>query len=81
MKLVTKGRLTQNFRSSSTLREGEQTRAREVTSEIRVQPGEVVEIQLPRLSENDAGAFANRSFSIRIRTREIRYDGGDVRLH
>jgi len=35
-------------------------------------PDDVVSIELPRLTENDSGAFANQALSIRIRARTIR---------
>ena len=42
-----------------------------VNSEIRVTPPETVEIRLPSLGE-DAGPFARRALSIRIRARQLR---------
>jgi hypothetical protein len=44
---------------------------RSVKSEIQVKPAEIVEIRLPRL-DDDAGPFAKREFSIRIRMRQLR---------
>ena len=44
---------------------------RSVKSEIQVKPAETVEIRLPMLGD-DAGPFAKRAFSIRIRARQIR---------
>jgi hypothetical protein len=44
---------------------------RSVKSDLQVKPDETVEIRLPVLSD-DAGAFAKRSFSIRIRARQLR---------
>lgn len=44
---------------------------RSVKSEIQVKPAETVEIRLPMLGD-DAGPFAKRAFSIRIRARPIR---------
>jgi hypothetical protein len=44
---------------------------RYVKSEAKLKPGETVEIRLPILSD-DAGAFAKRAFSIRIRARQLR---------
>lgn len=72
MKLETRSRLTQNGRSSMILRDGAMMRARQVESVIQLKPGEVVAVELPRLSENDAGAFANRTFSIRVQSRQVR---------
>ncbi len=44
---------------------------RSVKSEIQVRPTETVEIRLPPLGD-DAGPFAKRAFSIKIRGRQIR---------
>ena len=45
-------------------------RERSVTSEIQLRPDETVDIRLPTLS-GDSGPFAKRTFSIRIRARQI----------
>ena len=42
-----------------------------VKSAIRVNPKEIVEVRLPRISEG-SGRFANREFAIRIRARQVR---------
>ena len=47
-------------------------RARAVDKTLTLTPGEVVGLELPRLGENESGAFSGRSYSIRIRTRQIR---------
>jgi RNA polymerase sigma factor (sigma-70 family) len=44
---------------------------RSVRSDIQVKPAETVEIRLPTLGD-DAGPFAKRGFSIRIRARQLR---------
>jgi hypothetical protein len=44
---------------------------RSVTSNIRGKPAEPVEIRLPMLGD-DAGPFARRVYSIRIRARQLR---------
>ncbi len=44
---------------------------RYVKSEAKLKPGETVEVRLPILSD-DAGAFAKRAFSIKIRARQLR---------
>jgi hypothetical protein len=44
---------------------------RTVKSEIRVKPGEVVDVRLPPFG-NEAGPFATRELSIRIRARQLR---------
>lgn len=46
--------------------------ARMVTSTVEVTPDEVVSVELPRLSENDDGAFSDQTFSITIQSRQIR---------
>ena len=70
--LETRSRLIQGGQSSLILRQGNMMTAREVKADLTVKPGEVVDVALPRLSENESGAFANRSFSIRIRSRQLR---------
>ena len=40
-------------------------------SRVRVRPGEVVEVPLPKLGK-EAGSFGDRSFSLRVRARRIR---------
>jgi hypothetical protein len=72
MKLEARSRIIQNGQSSTILRDGRFMRSREVTSDLQLTPGEVVDVELPRLSENEAGAFANRTFAIRVRARQIR---------
>jgi hypothetical protein len=44
---------------------------RSVQSDIKVKPAETVEIRLPLLG-NEAGPFATRAYSIRIRARQLR---------
>ena len=44
---------------------------RSVTSALRMKPAETVEIRLPMLG-HDAGPFAKRAFSVRIRARQLR---------
>lgn len=71
--LTVRSRLIDNGRVSTALRERDNYfRARKVESTLTLRQGEVVGIELPRLSENDSGAFAGRTYSIRIRTRQIR---------
>lgn len=73
LNLTTRSRAVQGESISIGLREGPMRgRARQVDSTVRLASGEVVAIELPRLSENDGGAFANHSFSIRVRSRQIR---------
>ena len=44
---------------------------RSVKSDIKVKPAETVEIRLPMLGD-EAGPFAKRAYSIRIRARQLR---------
>jgi hypothetical protein len=46
--------------------------SRRVESTLQLKPDDVVSIELPRLAENDSGAFANHALSITIRARTIR---------
>lgn len=46
--------------------------SRRVASTVQLKPDEVVSIELPRLAENDSGAFANQALSITIRARTLR---------
>jgi hypothetical protein len=45
--------------------------SRQTEAVIQVKPDEIVEVPLPRLG-TDAGPFANRPLSIRIRARQLR---------
>jgi hypothetical protein len=42
-----------------------------VKSQVRINASEIVEVQLPPFAK-EAGPFANRTFSIRIRARQLR---------
>jgi hypothetical protein len=44
---------------------------RSVKSEVQLKPSETVDVQLPAF-DNDAGPYARRQFSLRIRARQIR---------
>jgi hypothetical protein len=46
--------------------------SRKVESRIQMKPDEVVSVELPRLGDNESGAFAGKKFSITIRTRQLR---------
>jgi hypothetical protein len=72
MKLEARSRLIEDGRASTSLREGNLWRSRVVNPTVSFAPGEVVAVELPRLNESDSGAFAGRTFSIRIRSRQIR---------
>ena len=76
--IVARGRVTANgeastsIASEATVPQGTLMRSRSVESEIRVGAGEIVDVELPRLTENDLGAFSDRVYSLRIRSRRIR---------
>ena len=70
--LVVRSRVTERGESSIILRDGQMMRARSVTETLTYAPGDIVEVELPRLSENTTGAFASSRFSIRLRSRQIR---------
>jgi hypothetical protein len=72
LNLTTGSRAIQGGTTSISLREGTMNRGRVVDSTVRLASGEVVAIELPRLSENDAGAFASHTFAIRVRSQRIR---------
>jgi hypothetical protein len=73
VKFETRSRLIHEGNSSLTLPvNGNLYMARRVESTLRLKGDQVVAIQLPRLSENETGAFADRSYSIRIRSKQIR---------
>ena len=72
VKLETRSRVTQKGATSDILRDGNMMRLRQVESTLTVKPGEVVDVQLPRLSENESGAFADRTFFIRVKATQIR---------
>jgi hypothetical protein len=77
--LVTRSRLIEGGRETETMPvnvpgfEGRQMfGARQARSTLQLRPDEVVSVELPRLSENDSGAFANQTLLITIRSRRIR---------
>jgi len=72
MRLEVKSRLIENGRASTAISEGNLWRSRRVNPVLTLAPGEVVAVELPRLSESDSGAFAGHTFSIRVRSRQIR---------
>jgi hypothetical protein len=43
-----------------------------IESTIRVAPGEVVSLELPKIGRSDADAFFTRSFSLRIKVEEVK---------
>jgi hypothetical protein len=54
------------------LSEGTFFRGREVASSLRFTGDEVVSVDLPRLAENATGAFQGRTYTLRVRSRQIR---------
>ena len=61
--LKVRSRLVDSGRVSTSLREsGNYFRSRSVTPTLKLRPGEVIDVELPRLSENDSGAFAGRTY-------------------
>lgn len=76
IKLTTRSRLVEGNTSAAivtdVLQDGNMMRAREVESIVRLAPGEVVAMELPRLGENGSAAFADRAYSIRVRSLRLR---------
>lgn len=72
VRLTTRSRVIENGVVSHILRDGAMMRGREVTSALEVAPDETATVELPRLSENSTGAFANQTFFLRVRSRQIR---------
>jgi hypothetical protein len=70
--LETRSRIVEGGKASLDWRQGNWGTSRKVDSVVQLKPGEVVSVELPRLSQNDSGAFASRSLSIRIRSRQLR---------
>jgi hypothetical protein len=77
IELTTRSRLIQSGQVNVTLRQGQVNGntlfvSRQVKTDLTLQNGAVASVELPRLSENDGGAFASHTFSIRVRTRQVR---------
>lgn len=77
IELTTRSRLIQSGQVNVSLRQGQTNGnalfgSRQVKTDLTLQDGVVASVELPRLSENDGGAFANHTFSIRLRTRQVR---------
>jgi hypothetical protein len=75
--LTTRSRLIQAGQVNVSLRAGQINGnsvfgSRQVKTGLMLRDGAVASVELPRLSENDGGAFANHTFSIRVRTRQVR---------
>ncbi|MCC7042840.1 MAG: hypothetical protein IT183_03200 [Acidobacteria bacterium] len=54
------------------LNDGTFFRGREVESALRFTADEVVSVDLPRLADNATGAFQGRTYTLRVRSRQIR---------
>jgi hypothetical protein len=77
IQLTTRSRLIQSGQVNVTLRQGQINGnalfgSRQVKTDLTLQNGAVASVELPRLGENDGGAFTNHTFSIRVRTRQVR---------
>lgn len=72
IKLETRSRLVQGAETTTTIREGALYSTRMVDATIRLKPNDVASVELPKLGANSVGAFANRTFSIRVRSRQVR---------
>jgi hypothetical protein len=54
------------------LNEGTFFRGREVESALRIAAEEIISVDLPRMAENTTGAFQDRTYTLRVRSRQIR---------
>ena len=72
VEMTTRSRVIEDGVVSHILLDGARTRGREVTSTLRLAPNETASVELPRLGENDSGAFADQTFFLRVRSRQIR---------
>ena len=70
--LTTRSRVIEHGVVSHRLSDGAMMRGREVRSTLRLASDEVVTVDLPRLGENNGGAFANQTFFLRVGSRQIR---------
>lgn len=72
MEMVTTARVVEGDVVSYILRDGVMMRGRGVRSTLRLTPDQPTTVDLPRIADNDSGAFAQQSFSLRVRSRQIR---------
>jgi len=71
--VVARSRVVEGGQGSTTLRVGSYLTSRKVEPPpFKIKPGEVVSVELPRLSENVSGAFSSRTLSLRIRSQQVR---------
>ena len=59
-------------RAQTDWQDGNRFSARRLTPIVPVKTDDVAAIELPRISENNSGAFSNRTLSIRVRARQVR---------
>jgi len=72
LSVVTRSRIVEAGQSSTIWRSGNMMTSRKIESTIQIKPGEVVSVELPRLGENNSGAFASRALSLRLRSQQLR---------
>jgi hypothetical protein len=72
LEMTTRSRVIEDDVVSHTLRDGAMMRGRQVTSTLRLTPDETATLDLPRLGDNDSKAFPGQTFSLRVRSRQIR---------
>jgi len=72
LNLVVRSRIVEGGQSSTILRNGNFMTSRKIEPTIQAKPGEVVSVELPRLSENQSGAFASKALSLRLRLQRVR---------
>lgn len=71
--IVIRSRIVEGGQSSTILRNGNMMTSRSIEPKpFRVKPEEVLSIELPRLSENQSGAFASKTLSLRVRLKQVR---------
>lgn len=70
--LVVRSRLVEGGQSSTIWRNGNFMTSRKIEPTFKAKPGEVVSVELPRLSENPSGAFASKTLSLRVRLQQVR---------
>jgi hypothetical protein len=72
LSLTVRSRTVEGGRSSTIWRNGNSMTSRKIDPVLKAKPGEVVSVELPRLTENQSGAFASKTLSLRMRTQQVR---------
>jgi hypothetical protein len=72
LNLTVRSRIIEGGRSSTYWRNGNRITSREIAPTIKEKPGEVVSVELPRLGENQSGAFGSKTLSLRLRSQQLR---------